>query len=371
MNNSNKIILANTDKTINEFSKRISHLSHKQTSGIQANALLLTPDPNLPISNQISKTLIHNLPDNRVLKNAYFEMFMGLDARRALIKDDNTYCYSPKDPEFAAVSVFLSLQKQIELYLSLGLKPPKQPMFVVINDPLELDNAYFDPERYEIHIGTGSGVKHRGLTKHIAFDLSVANHEFGHAVVSLQAPGGYLFGKLGLAMNEAIGDVLGALVMDYLDRIWYAKQLGRSFDASDLKNDSRIIGKYALPPFGIRKQKNSKKWPEDVVGEPHADGLIIGGALADLLVAIATDGAMLEEQIKLFVKMTLMALTFLPSHKVTFTDMLRALITADKEICSGKYRPVIEQCFAYHGIVLDTTKISAKNILPKNLAVAR
>jgi hypothetical protein len=238
-------------------------------------------------------------------------------------------------------------------------------MFVVIEDPFLRDNAYFDPQHYEIHIGMGSGVNHAGLTKHIAFDLGVSNHEFGHAAVFLQVPGGTLFGELGEAINEAIGDVLGALTMDYLGRIWYAKQTGQSFNAQDLQNDLRIIGKYALPPFGIRSQKSGKRLPHDLTGEPHADGLIIGAALADLLVAIAIKGDVLENQIKQFVKMTLMALALLPSYKVTFSDMLQAMITADKELFASQYRPMIEGCFAAHGIVLDTIKEIDEYPIPK------
>ncbi len=215
--------------SVDQFSKDLYYVSKIKDTGPKAKALLITPDPALPISDQISTTIIKGLPDKQILKNEYLEMFTGLNANRVRAKSDGTYCYSPDDAEFAAVSVFLSLQKQMELYLSLGLRPPKQSLFVIVNDPLKPDNAYFTPSRYEIHIGIGSGVKHGGLTKNIAFDLSVVNHEFGHAAVFLQVPGGDLVGKLGSAINEAIGDVLGALVMDYLNRIWYAKQIGRSF----------------------------------------------------------------------------------------------------------------------------------------------
>jgi hypothetical protein len=348
------LVLANTGEIIEEFSQKFNCLDNNETEAIKAEALLSTPDPSLPISAQISKTVIQNLPNKRVLKNSYFEMFTGMCARTVRIKDDNTYCYGIREPEFGAVSVFLSLQKQIELYLSLGLRLPEQPMFVIVNDHLLSDNAYFDPQRYEIHIGIGSGVRHGGLTKNIAFDLGVANHEFGHAAVFLQVPGGDLSGKFGEAINEGIGDVLGALVMDYLGKIQIAKKAGKKLDAEFLKRDSRIIGQYALPPFGIRCQKNHKRFPDDWTGECHADGLIIGGALADFLVAMASAGNCLEKQLQLFTKLTLMALALLPGYDVTFNDLLRALITADKEICFAKYRPLLEDCFAKHGIILDT-----------------
>ncbi len=324
---------------------------------IKANALLLTPDQNKPISVQINKTTIGNLPDPTILKNKYFEMYTGAAIKPVCAKADNTYCYGVRDPELAAVSVFLALNRQIQIYLSLGLKYPRQPLPVIINNPFVVDNAYFDPKHYQMHIGVGSGVKHDGLTRNIAFDLGVANHEFGHAVVALQTGNGDLPGKEGEAINEAVADVLGALAMDYLSRSWYGEKSGQPFTVADLKNDRRIIGKYALPPFGIRSQKTNKKAPGDICGEPHADGLIVGSALADLLVEIASQpGTEIDKQLRIFIRMTLLALALMPDMQVSFIDLLRSMIIADKKISQGKYHLLIEQCFAKHGITLNTIK---------------
>jgi len=324
---------------------------------VPGRALLITPDPNKSIAAQASKTLIKNLPDPRVLKNEYFELYIGTTDKPVYAKSNGTYYYSCRDPEFAALSVFLTLSSQMDLYLGLGLRQPERPLIVVVNDPSPsvANNAYFDPEHYEIHIGIGTGVKHGGLNKNIAFDLGVTNHEFGHTIVYLQTAGNELPGAQGAAINEALGDVLGTLVMDYMRRIWYEKQFGQPFTAYDLKNDPRIIGKYALSPFGIRTQKTSKKTPDDLSGEPHADGLIIGSALADLLVAMGTmQNTVIEPQIKQFTQIILVALTLIPDFVVTFKDMLRAVIAADQLIYAGRYRLLIEQCFAAHGITFNT-----------------
>ncbi len=334
-------------------------------TGIKARALLITADPNIPISTQAKKVFIHDLPDPQVLKNAYFEMLVGATARAVTIKPDGTYCYGTREPEFAAVSVFISLMKQMELYLELGLRHPQRSMPVVVNYPFVRDNADFSPFRYQMRIGIGSGAKHGGLNKQIAFDLGVIHHEFGHAAVFLQTPDGDLAGKQGAALNEAIGDVLGALVMNYLLRIWYAKQIGQPFTANDLENDRRILGTYVLR-YGIRVLKNSKRLPNDLRGEPHSDGLIIGGALADLLVEmVIIDGGNMENQIKLFTQMVLMSIALLPRKEVLFENMLQAMIKVDQQLCFGKYRSLIEHCFGKHGIVLDTTsKTDVLSILP-------
>jgi len=353
------LVLANTGKII-ERRKRAHKFrpcnGHSRISAlVKARALLKTPDPNKPIPPQVSKVIVEHLPNPQVLRNAYLDMFTSKHMDMVYAKADGSYCYSPSQAEFAAVSVFLTLAKQLELYLQSGMTQPEQSLAVVVNDTGLKDNAYFDPLHYEIHLGVGTGVEHGGLTEHIAYDLGVANHEFGHVIAHWQSVSSDLAGAQGAALNEAIGDVLGTLVMDYLCDIWYAKQLGNKLTKRNLKDDARVIGKYSLPPFGIRTQKNSRSVPADLTGEPHADGLIIGGALADLLIAMATQpGKSIEEQIKLFVKINLMAVALLPGHRVMFTDMLRALITADQQICAGQYRPTIEHCFNKHGIACST-----------------
>ncbi len=324
----------------------------KNQNGIKANALLITPESNKIISRQISKTIISGLLNPKILCTEYFQMYISSLKNPVRAKADGTYCYGARDPELAAVSVFLSLTKQMELYLDLGLRKPKRPLSVIINDPFVPDNAQFQCQNYELHIGIGTGVQYGGLVRNMVYDLGVANHEFGHALVYLQTLGSDLPGKQGAAMHEAIADVLGTLVMDYLSRIWYARE---QFTLSDLQNDPRIIGKYAVPPFGMRSHKNRKRL-EDIVGEAHEDGLIVGGALADLLVAMASQpNTILEDQIKLFCRMNLVALSLFTDLKANFKNLLRALIIADKHICLGKYRPVIEQCFSAHGIIFNTT----------------
>ena len=59
--------------------------------GVKAEALLITPHSNPPISDQISTTTIKGLPDNQILKDEYFEIFTGLNANRVKAKADGTF----------------------------------------------------------------------------------------------------------------------------------------------------------------------------------------------------------------------------------------------------------------------------------------
>jgi hypothetical protein len=155
--------------------------------------------------------------------------------------------------------------------------------------------------------------------------------------------------------------------MDYLTRIWLAPK-SKPLTATDVAQDPRIIGKYAYPPMGIRQQRNSKRLPDDQTGEPHADGLIAGGAIADVLVGMCQKpGLELEDLIKAFAKINLNALALMPLHKVTFRDMLRALILADQLETNGDNRQLIEKSFAKHGITLGWHGIKP---MPPQLALA-
>jgi Zn-dependent metalloprotease len=220
-----------------------------------------------------------------------------------------------------------------------------------VEDRSVSDNAYFDPEAYEIHIGIGSGLNRGGLNRYIAFDLGVSWHENGHHIVFLQTPGHDLPGSEGGAMHESIGDVLGDLLMDWWFQLTYGKQLGVTMDAAAVEADSRIIGKFALPPKGIRIAKNTKRTPQDKTGEVHDDGEISGGAKADLCVALVKSNGV-AAGLELFGRMTLAALALMPANRCTFRDLLNAYVTADQRLNNGANRAAIVKAFDDHGITL-------------------
>lgn len=330
-----------------------------------ARVFLEIPDPKVPIDKQVHDAVLSALPDPTVLKNEHCIIYLGNKKKEVRAKADGTFNYAPKDPEFAGVITFHAFQEQMALMKSWGLIPPDRPMPIFVHDPAVRDNAYFDPENYEIHLGIGSGAPY-GLAKAIAYDLGVTWHENGHFLVFLQAPGKDLPGSEGGGIHESIGDVLGDMLMDFWFRLKYAKQLGKPLTPKDVDADPRIIGKYAMPPDGIRIQKNTKRTPRDKTGEPHDDGLISGGAKADLLVAMATkEGADLAKAFEDFGRMTLAALALVPSAQVTFQDLLRAYLTADKKLFNEANKALIVKAFGDHGITLKTAENGSSLVLTR------
>ncbi len=329
------------------------HYSGKSGSA-SVRCFLRIPDPNTPIDQQVLDHVIASLPDAKVLKNERFVpvVHKNGDWVEVHAKADGTFNFHPGDPEFSAVVFFVAVNSQFELLESWGMTKQDRPIKCFMDDTSVQDNAYFDGEAYEIHMGVGSGVESGGLSKFIAFDLGVEWHENGHHMVFLQTPGKDLPGSEGAGAHEASGDWQD-LLMDFWFRLKFGKQLGHTLTKEDVANDSRIIGKYALPPNGIRIQKNDKRTPGDKTGEPHDDGLIIGGALADLLVAMATQpNVELEDALANNGRLYLAALALVPAHKVMWKDILRALRTADQQLFKGANWKLIEKSFGNHGIVL-------------------
>lgn len=321
-------------------------------STVTGKSFLQIPDPNVAVLKQIHDVVLDMLPDPKVLKNHNCILYLGGGKNEVKAKADGTFQYKPGDPEFSAVITFFAFNAQMELYKSWGMVAPENPIPIYVDDPGVSDNAYFDPDNYEIHLGVGSGLP-MGLARYIAYDLGVTWHENGHHVVFLQTPGQDLPGSEGGAIHESMGDVLGDLLMDFWFRLTYGTQLGHKLTSADVDADTRVIGKYALPPNGIRIQKNKNRTPKDKTGEPHDDGLISGGAKADLLVAMVMQpGADLRKALEDFGKMSLAALALVPAHKVSFQDLLKAYLTADQKLFNSANKDLIVKSFAAHGITL-------------------
>ncbi len=90
---------------------------------------------------------------------------------------------------------------------------------------------------------------------------SVVYHEYGHGVNDrLFQQAGAQFGMINGATHEGIADVLSAMVED-------VPNIGRGFFG---------------PGTTLRFISNTRRYPDNVTGSSHSDGLIIGGAFWDL-----------------------------------------------------------------------------------------
>lgn len=360
------LVKARTGEVLYHESKlHFSVVSNRTQVGlnrIAAKTLLRIPDPKVAVGKQVVDHYVDDLPDPSVLKNHRLVMLIRKNRKWVEVKAkaDGTYNFdvSKEKDEFSAVMTYIALNTQLVWMEKLGMKTKYEPLKVFMNDPSVRDNAYLDPENWEVHIGIGSGIG-SGLVQDIFLDLGVSWHENGHGIVTIQAPGKDLPGNEGGAIHEATGDVLGQLLVSYYFRLKFGGLMGYPVTRADIKADPRIIGAYALPPDGIRKQRNGKT-VRDKTGEVHDDGEIVGGALADLLEAMTTgsavtdDGASLEAALENYARIYLMALALVPAARVTFRDLRRTLITADQQLLNGVNRASIESNFDNRGITAGT-----------------
>ena len=331
--------------------------------GIKARTFARIPEnrPREPISKQVSDVLIDptELPDPAVLANSRYVMKVLRNGKWQTVKanDKGTFEFDPlsDDPtevsKFSAVLTFIWLNTQDATFEEWGAVKVPNPIPVFVDDPEVSDNAFFDPEAWEIHLGVGTGVKGGGLDIHIVWDPGVSCHENVHKRNAAEAPGKDLPGRQGRAAGEATADAFGDLLFDFWMRHKNGDVLGHTLTVEDIMGDPAIIGKYAGAPRGLRSQRNKKQFPRDIVNEEHDDGLIIGGAFFDLLVAMAAvPGADVASLLMTYGKIYINGTRLLPAHKVLFTDYLPAFATADSEITGGVNKALIEQAFAHHNI---------------------
>lgn len=170
---------------------------------------------------------------------------------------------------FAQVNLFYHLTNMRDFYTSLGVDQTaaKWKITAVANaedDHQPLDNAFFSEMGQSgtfaspnlIAIGQGSQTD-------FAYDSDVFKHEFGHYVTHNTVNynlGNFYTNTYGLSPHSGSID---EGIADY-------------FACSD--NNDPLLGEASLAPLGAARHLDdaSKKCPDDVVGESHADGEIVG-----------------------------------------------------------------------------------------------
>ena len=188
-------------------------------------------------------------------------------------------------------------------------------------------NAFFDGGSINF-FDTGGGCNPTSLIADVVY------HEYGHAINS------YFYNSLGSGFNN------GAMGEGYAD-FWAMSladiaEIGKGFYEEN--NDG--IRRYDLDP---------KVYPEDLVGEVHADGEIIAGAWYDTHLLMGGDW---DATLSLFVDAYpgLQATAFDGNEGQAFTDVLLDVLQADDDdgdLMNGTPNAAaIIEGFAIHGITL-------------------
>jgi Fungalysin metallopeptidase (M36) len=156
------------------------------------------------------------------------------------------------------------------------LPPVDQRQIVLRINQVGVDNSWFRDDQASIRLGKG-GVDD-------AEDAEVIVHEYGHSVQDAQVPGFGTTLESG-SIGEGFSDYLAVAVTS-----WAAGVPTRTDGACVADWDS--VPYTSGPVHCLRRIDSDKVYPQDVVGEVHADGEIWSAALYDIHRALgATEAA--------------------------------------------------------------------------------
>jgi zinc metalloprotease ZmpB len=150
------------------------------------------------------------------------------------------------------------------------LPPVNQRQIELRIDQYGGDNSFFRPDKANISLGKG-GVDD-------AEDAEVIVHEYGHSVQDGQVTG-FGTGPESGAIGEAFGDYLSVAVTSWATGVPTTTPEACVADWDSTSYTSTV-------PHCLRRLDGTKHYPEDIVGEVHADGEIWSRALWDIRTAL-------------------------------------------------------------------------------------
>lgn len=141
----------------------------------------------------------------------------------------------------------------------------------------------------------------------VAEDGEVIVHEYGHAILDRQVPG----------INKGEGGAIHEGFSDFLAASFFSA-------VSDGFSDTLVFEWAGSedPEVATRPVNGNKRYPDDVVGDPHADGQIWSAALWEIFEAIGRDATL-----RLVVESH-----FFLSPDTEFLDAAMAILLADQEL---------------------------------------
>lgn len=242
-----------------------------------------------------------------------------------------TWDYPVADKRSEEVNVFYHMNRIHDLLqTTYGVVEMDYEMTATVFHPDAKDNAYYHGGTKELYFGVGSGTSLRAVPLSQASE--VIYHEYGHAAHDHVYRGMYEAGihtQQLRAMGEAWADYFACV----------------------MTNDDKVMEWLMTDPAagGVRYMNNTKKYPDDTVGEEHVDGVVYAGALWDYRMAV---GAPIADR-------TVVASWYY--RPTDFQTGLLAMLQADDELYGDNnlatappHDTQIRQAFSKHGITTTT-----------------
>src|SRR5262249_15868056 len=220
-------------------------------------------------------------------------------SRRRVSSSSNTFVFDRHSNGFSETMGYYYIDLAERYIQSLGFTNINNRQQVFSVDRLKTDHSFYSPSNKRITYVIG-GVDD-------AEDAEVILHEYGHSIQDNQTPGFGNSAEAG-AMGEGFGDYWGGSVNAQLSG-GFQDLCVADWDSTSYSSDN--------PPC-LRRLDSAKHYPQDVVGEVHADGEIWSAALWQIrgsVGAAKADTLILQHH-------------FLLATNASFNQAANALVTA-------------------------------------------
>ncbi len=244
---------------------------------------------------------------------------------------DPDFIYDREDARFEAVMVYFHIDRVQRFIQEIGFNN-------VNNRPIAVDPHGVDGEDNSFYAGFPSGlgwIEFGPGGVDDAEDAEVIIHEYGHSIQDNQVPGFGQSAESG-ALGEGFGDLLAAIYLTAFS--------GGFQDACVADWDATAFG-FDDPPC-LRRVDGTKVYPDDLVGQVHADGEIWSGAIWEIFQQLGGD-----DQARRTVLSDHFGAHFFIQPNASFFEMGLAFLDADESLFEGANTLVIDQVLTDRGIL--------------------
>jgi MYXO-CTERM domain-containing protein len=234
------------------------------------------------------------------------------------------FSYPRSDDRFEEVMAYYHLDRAQARVQALGFTAVNNRVQEAVANAFAADNSFYSSTTKRLEFGRG-GVDD-------GEDGDIILHEYGHSIHDDQVPG--WGGGDERSMGEGFGDYFAGS---------FQGTLGRGVGDPACVGDWDAVAYDTRSPPCLRRLDEPKHWPEDAVGQVHADGELWSGALwraRTVVGADVMDRLVLESH-------------FLLSTSATFQEGADAILAVDADLHAGANLETLRRAFFAHGLSRD------------------
>jgi len=224
------------------------------------------------------------------------------------------YEFAPEDTHFDEVNAYHHVTRAHDFFSGMGFNKLDFSLWTTVHFRTKFDNAFYSPKERKMYFGDGDRFND------FAKEEAIIYHEYSHGM-----------------LNEIV-------------ELYYRKEAGAMHEgqadyfACSLSGEPRIgewiSSKTELKE--IRDLRDTRHYPEDIIGEVHHDGRIWGCALWDLRAVLGPE---------ITNRLVYASFSYLNPGEPTFAEGVNAILAADTAQFAGEHRAVITDVFAKRGIM--------------------